>query len=162
MLSRPSRSTLEIKVGLTAEGEVRSELRSWSDCKPAHMGDNSVEAERPKRGRPRSSNSNASPQHQNTSPTKDQTTNQNKPSPNLSIQNEGGNSTRPTRSTRNPQPNYVALVSAMDFSKPPPMAPNSNVFAPHAEQKPWSASITEINAINASICRNSALTSRQY
>ena len=35
VISRPTRSTVEIKIGLTKAGEVRSELRSWADCKPA-------------------------------------------------------------------------------------------------------------------------------
>ena len=45
VLSNPSRSTVEIKAGLTAKGEIRSELRSWSDCKPAFMREDTVEVQ---------------------------------------------------------------------------------------------------------------------
>ena len=50
--SRPSGSTLEIRVGRNKDNSDRLELRAWSDCKPAYLKDGAVEAERPKRGRP--------------------------------------------------------------------------------------------------------------
>ena len=50
--SRPSRSTIEIKVGVNKQGEDRVELRSWSDAKPAYRRESIEDAVRPKRGRP--------------------------------------------------------------------------------------------------------------
>ena len=141
MLSFPSRSTVEIKAGLTAKGEVRSELRSWSDCKPAFMREDTVEASRSKRGRP----------SKESVPDKmDQ--DQNKP-----IGNDPPNlgHSRPIRSTRNQSPNYLeALVALIDFSTPPPPLPgagNSNLLPTHADHRPWSASSTELKFINQSI-----------
>ena len=53
VISRPSRTTLEIKVGVNKDGSDRTELRAWADCKQAYLRDDAVEAERPKRGRPK-------------------------------------------------------------------------------------------------------------
>ena len=59
--SRPSRSTLEIKVGVNKQGEDRVELRSWSDAKPAYRRESIEDAVRPKRGRPTNSHNTAIP-----------------------------------------------------------------------------------------------------
>ena len=111
ILSRPSRSTLEIKVGLTAKGDIRSELRAWADCKPAYMREDTVEASRPKRGRPAKNASSAS---SDTSPTSD-------------INNNIA-TTEPAES-RN-------LLSAIDFSVPPPnfRAGNSKTWQATTEE----------------------------
>ena len=50
--SRPTRSTVEIRVGRFKDNSDKLELRSWSDCKPAYLAEDAKEAERPKRGRP--------------------------------------------------------------------------------------------------------------
>ena len=50
--SRPSRSTIVIKVGLDAKGLDRLELRHISDIKVAYLRNDANIAERPKRGRP--------------------------------------------------------------------------------------------------------------
>ena len=52
VISRPSRSTLEIKVGVNKDGSDRTELRAWADCKRAYLRQDAAEASRPKRGRP--------------------------------------------------------------------------------------------------------------
>ena len=147
-------------MGVNKDLSDRTELRAWTDCKPAYRRSDE-EAERPKRGRPKADDPSdtvvditspkiASEPNQNIAP---------ETSPNLG--KVGGNATRATRSTRNPAPNYIAGI---DFSKPPPsMAPNSNSLPTPAEhtgpppfsgflqRKPWSASVMELNAINQSI-----------
>ena len=50
--NRPSRSTIEIKIGLTKAGADRIELRHISDVKIAYLREDAVVAERAKRGRP--------------------------------------------------------------------------------------------------------------
>ena len=155
ILSRPSSSTILIKVGINKDSSDRTELRHWSDVRPAYLRPDAVEAERPKRGRPKVSHPSKS--SSDTSSNQNIAETESPPAPNL----DPGNSNRPTRSTRNPAPNYIAGI---DFSKPPPsMAPNSNSLPTPAEhtgpppfsgflrQEPWSASIMELNAINASI-----------
>ena len=146
VLSRPTRSTLEIKTGLTKGGEVRSEVRAWADCKPAHRRDETIEASRPARGRPPKnpgleSDARVVTDNQNIS---DQSSNVNKVGtaeeslPQLNS-NVGGKP--PARSTRNPAPNYVdAVIASIDFSKPPPNM--------------WSASKSELIDINKSIGSN--------
>ena len=54
VLSRPNRSTIEVKVGLNKDGSQRREIRHISDVKVAHLRDGATIAERPKRGRPSS------------------------------------------------------------------------------------------------------------
>ena len=141
ILTRPNRTTVEIRAGLTKSGEVRSELRSWTDCKPANLRDGVADAERPQRGRPPkpslvpSSNTRSA---ENSLPIDTSV-----PPPNLPNSNDGGNPSRPTRSTRNPAPNYVdALVASIDFSRPPPIYPPSTT---------WTASRQELDVINRSI-----------
>ena len=139
VISNPTRSSLEIKAGLTARGEVRSEWRAWADCKPAHINEDTVEASRPKRGRP------PKPQvpSDQESPL-DPPVVTNSEAPNLPNSNDGGNSSRPTRSTRNPAPNYVdTLVASIDFSRPPPSY--------HPPSTTWTASRRELEVINRSI-----------
>ena len=160
VLSRPTRTSVVIKAGLDRFGQNREELRAWKDLKPANLRDDAVEAARPKRGRPpllqeaasSSSPSDASlPSPIDTAQSPDQNTSltdQNKSSesgntPNLTNSNEGGNSSRATRSTRNPAPNYVdALVASIDFSRPPPSCPPPTT---------WTASRQELEVINRSI-----------
>ena len=116
VINRPSRSTIEVKVGLTSSGEVRSELRSWKDCKPAYLREGAVEAQRPKRGRPIKT-----PAAEESEESKQIVTPVPEVSPNLDPGNSNRYNLRPRKST-------VAEV--------------------------WSASKSEIAAINAAISRN--------
>ena len=62
VISRPSRSTIEIEVGLNKDGSKRVELRHISDIKIAYLRDDATIATRPKRGRPpKSPNASGSP-----------------------------------------------------------------------------------------------------
>ena len=147
--SRPTRSSVVIKVGLNKSGDNRTELRAWSDLKPAHLRKDAVEAERPKRGRPskavtESAQSSPAVTEESLPPA---VSNNNKtigidtsiPPPNLPTSNRGG---RPIRSTRHPSPNYVDSV---DFSSPPPP------FAEPSFSRAWSASPADLEVINKSI-----------
>ena len=138
VLSRPSRSTLEIKVGLNKDGSFRKELRTWSDVKPAYLRENMSEASRPKRGRP-------------SKPTSDSLSNS-KSSVDASLPKSNQNNVGTNNSK---SPNSNAAVAAIDFSVPPPMerAGNSNAVATHAEPKAWSASQQDIEWLNKSISR---------
>ena len=107
-----------MKVGLTSSGEVRSELRSWKDCKPAYLREGVVEAQRPKRGRPVKNPSTAAEESEES---KQIVTPAPEVSPNLDPGNSNRYNLRPRKST-------VAEV--------------------------WSASKSEIAAINAAISRN--------
>ena len=50
--NRPTRSTIEIKIGLKADGTERKEIRHISDIKVAYLREDAKLAERPKQGRP--------------------------------------------------------------------------------------------------------------
>ena len=52
IVSRPSRSTIEVKLGLFKNGTLRTQIYHWHSCKVAAMRDGDHEAERPKLGRP--------------------------------------------------------------------------------------------------------------
>ena len=124
VLSRPSRSTLQIKTGLTRSGEIRSELRSWSDCKPAYRRDETLEASKPTRGRP--------PKQP--------------PEPPLPAQVEQN---KTNIDDDPPFHGFGQPIASLDFSKPPPGydAGNSNKW----NSKPWSASVSEIENLNKMI-----------
>ena len=49
--SRPSRSTVQVRVGSFADGSPRHQVFHWSLCKIAHMRDGALEGSRPKLGR---------------------------------------------------------------------------------------------------------------
>ena len=140
VINRPTRSTLIIKVGVNKDLSDRVELRAWADVKPAYLKNDTVDAARPKLGRPPKpgtddvdeSSRDVSEESLPPDDTPNLEQNKNKNS------NVGGNSSRPPRSTRNPAPNYVASVN---FSKPPPKFPMMS----------WSASSLELEEINRSI-----------
>ena len=172
ILSRPTRSTIIVKVGTNKNNQDRTELRHWLDVKSAYLREGAQDAERPKRGRPPkvvvppNSDPSPTPEDDNghiidSSTASDQNKSDEAPSTNLDLSqpfhgfatqspnivnsNEGGSpSSRSVRSTRNQSPNYVdALVASIDFSKPPPDV--------SSRARTWTASETELNAINNSI-----------
>ena len=52
IVSRPSRSTIQVKVGMFKSGEPRLLVFHWSSCKVANLRSEAQEASRPKLGRP--------------------------------------------------------------------------------------------------------------
>ena len=51
IMSRPSRSQIEVRVGSFADGTPRLVTFNWQSCKPAHMRENASESSRPNIGR---------------------------------------------------------------------------------------------------------------
>ena len=51
VLSRPTRTTVEVKIGAYKHGEPRSLTYHWTSCKPAHMREGAAEGRRPMLGR---------------------------------------------------------------------------------------------------------------
>ena len=52
VISRPSRSTVQVRLGSYVDWSPRLQTYNWQSCKVAHMRPEAQEAERPKRGRP--------------------------------------------------------------------------------------------------------------
>ena len=141
IISRPSRSTIEVRIGSFADGRPRLQTYSWASCKIAHLRPDATLGQRPKLGRP-----SASSEVPNSTEVVDDATGglnvnnalnrnsnvgrENEPEPasqtdvnnSLPAQPEIG---RPVRSTRNPNPLYVDAIC-----------------------RPWSASQTEIHELN--------------
>ena len=118
IFSRPSRSTVQIKVGTFADGRDRLSVFHWSSCKVAHMREDAEVASRPKLGRKPTERPDPP------SPVADNKVNNmaddavDAVSPNsqqierAKIQTAAATpARRSTRSTRNPNPYYVDAVS---------------------------------------------------
>ena len=164
VISRPSPTTVEIKVGQNKDNSNRTEIRHWSQCKEAHLRDDATEALRPKRGRPRK----PPPSDDVVSPT---STSSQTPTTSTDTSVDQNKQSDPPNSNYNLRTrgkiNYASAidVTTIDFSKPPP-AGNSKILATHAEpisvtgpppyggflqNEAWSASQHDLNIINASI-----------
>ena len=52
ILDRPSKSTIKIKTGTHPDGSVREEVQHWQNARPAYVGADIPDANRPKLGRP--------------------------------------------------------------------------------------------------------------
>ena len=96
-------STIEVKTGTFKNKTPRLEIHSWNNAKPAYMGEDSVEAARPKLGRPPKI-SDDSEIDKNDSPAT------------LQIEDNSENS-KPTRVTRNPHPQYVWSATTADIAQ---------------------------------------------
>ena len=135
VISRPSRSTIEIKVGLNKDGSDRREIRHISDIKVAYLRDDAVIASRPKRGRPPKAPTTASSKN-STSPDSEENKNKNDAntkafsSPNLDD---------------DPPFHGFGTQAAIDFQDPK-RARNSNA---------WQATAEDLRKINQSIQRGS-------
>ena len=127
IVSRPSRSQVQVKVGTYANGTDRLQVFHRSACKVAHMRDDAVEASRPQLGRKRAqpvepqpevpdspsvSNNNKMSADGRASTSRPKQTNQP-----AKIQTEFSNEElfsaarrNPSRSTRNPAPYYVESI----------------------------------------------------
>ena len=72
VMSRPSRSQVEVRVGSYANGDPRLVTFHWSSCKPAHMREDAEEGSRPNIGRrPNPTTPNASLTSKQTAPVDD-------------------------------------------------------------------------------------------
>ena len=120
--SRPSRTTVEVRVGSYADGSPRLQVFNWSLCKIAHMRPDAEEASRPKLGRrpdPQAPQNKLSKPSTNLADANmadsDATGFEKEESGGAKIQNgqpatSHASTSRPTRSTRNPNPQYVDAV----------------------------------------------------
>ena len=70
IISRPSNTTVKVRVGYTKSGEAREEVHHWENCRIANLRPNQDVAERPKRGRPShaEAKTNTDAQNSNSSP----------------------------------------------------------------------------------------------
>ena len=147
VVSRPSRSTVQIQVGLSAKGEPRYETRSWRDLKVASKDPEAKDAERPRKGRPKKKSSSKpdSKEGVNTTLPVNNAPNSNE-EPSINSPPIGDSSVehnREVRSTRNPNPKYIEGVVS---TGPPLLTP----FAP-IMQKAWSASPMDLDILNRQI-----------
>ena len=139
IVSRPSRSQVQVRVGSFANGLPRLLTYHWSACKPAHMREGASEGTRPKLGRPSRPQSPPAQLDKSgevphpppklrpvASPTNTLLSKQNNrqangavfPSPSSQpVESVGAKiqtslNERPQRSTRNPNPRYVNAIAA--------------------------------------------------
>ena len=128
IVSRPSRSQVEVRIGSYVTGEPRLATYHWSSCKVAHMRESASEGSRPKLGRPsKTSASSAESAELDPKPPPSSTADdelihasgQNKPvvvSPSASSKQSTSTakiqtSSRPVRSSRNPNPHYIDAMA---------------------------------------------------
>ena len=126
IVSRPSRSTITVKIGMFANGEPRLLTLHWSSCKVAHMREGAESGSRPNLGRRPGQASTSSPSHSSIHTEPDQEfpnpphdavkqvfapNNNNKDAVGSNRSNDGAKiqtrQTRSSRSTRNPNPIYT-------------------------------------------------------
>ena len=120
--SRPSRSQVKVRVGSYANGEPRFLTLHWSSCKIAHLREGSGEASRNPLGRPKSVNVDADspvgpdPQIELTAkPESNSNAEVNKAAGAAASTSEAAKiqtRSRPLRTTRNPNPNYISYIAA--------------------------------------------------
>ena len=121
IVSRPSRSQVEVRVGSFASGAPRLQTYSWSSCKVAHLRQGQPEGSRPALGRkpnPKPPTSNVDTPTSVTNATDRVVNNSERgkiqmPSetvaanPIVTLESESG---RPRRSTRNQNPRYIDAI----------------------------------------------------
>ena len=133
MVSRPSRTQVQVKIGAYANGEPRLAIYNWSSCKIAHLREGFTEGARPQLGRRPARPSDSTPQNKltenrsalggfkqrspevdpldaaNTSAAEDfeRGNFQTSLTPNSTLPRPEPNRSRPVRTTRNKNPHYV-------------------------------------------------------
>ena len=111
IISRPSRSQVEVRIGSYASGAPRLQTYSWESCKIAHLRADAKPASRPNLGRK------PAPQQDTSKKTTSDITQQETMTISADkVQTStpvlDSSSTRPPRSTRNPNPQYVHSLVA--------------------------------------------------
>ena len=130
VIDRPSRSTVKIRVGFFVNGAERHQIRHWRDLKVAHMrSEDTMEAARPKLGRPKKSPQATSPSSEADNKIGPASTPNDALDINKTEPAEIQTNKRPVRSTRNHNPQYIDSL-----------VPSS-----------WTANKEELAAINYSI-----------
>ena len=119
IVSRPSRSTVQLRLGSYANGVPRLQEYHWSSCKVAHLRDGAPDGQRPNLGRPKTK---PDPQQKEFSSDSTDSIDETggvdqiqEPSPQKPDSPESsqtpGCPARPVRSTRNPSPRYVDVLT---------------------------------------------------
>ena len=142
---------MTIKVGLNKDGSNRTELRSWGDVQVAYRRDSTVEASRPKRGRP------SKPQKPDTESEVVTQVHQN--SQPLNVNNDGTSDVNKEIEISQPFHGFPTQLATIDFSVPPPSytrRENSNHDRHNAEVTPrteryWIPSQDELAELNRRI-----------
>ena len=112
VIEKISRSQIRIKIGLSKEGNIRSEVRRLHDVKPANMAEGAPDAERPRRGRkPRLPPPEPTTKLTSEADNENNSTGVNKqedpPNSNESMESHTSPTTRPKRASRNQNPQYI-------------------------------------------------------
>ena len=105
VISRPSRSTVQLRIGSYANGTPRLQVYHWSSCKIAHRREDAKDGERPKLGRRPDPDS---PPAKTDDPVSEPSLSPEPPAP----EPPALSSTRPARSTRNHNPQYVSSITS--------------------------------------------------
>ena len=157
--SRPSRSTVQLEVGVYNNGEKRFEIRHLNDLRLAHPESLAAEASRPKLGRPSSrSNGQNTTDRQSLQPTRSNNFST-APEPPVSLPSSKSKQAAGPAATVAMNPNINHETSTSDSRVPASARPvrttrNPSPYYVDASQwspKPWSASPGEIAALNAAI-----------
>ena len=111
VVSRPSRTTVQVRIGSFVSGEPRLQTYNWAQCKVAHMREGAPDGQRPRLGRkPASKNENPPDMNSNSvpdpssPPTSKQLT---CPSQNVNKKSPAKIQTCDTLSDKAPHPDYV-------------------------------------------------------
>ena len=124
IVSRPSRSTIEVRIGSFANGNPRLQVYNWNTCRVAHLREGAEVGQRPQLGRPpkvpqplpsiQPDTTVPDDVPEPTEPENDATESpvvKSKQNTRGKIQNdETASNSRPVRATRNPHPNYVDSI----------------------------------------------------
>ena len=114
---RPTRSTLQVRLGSFVDGSPRLQVYNWESCKIAHLRPGAQEAERPKLGRPAAVPDAApTPTSEGPDPSEKQATRLSSrlittETQAVSAPSRARNNTRPARSSRNQNPSYVDYIA---------------------------------------------------
>ena len=126
IISRPTKSTVQVRLGSYVDGSPRLQVYSWASCKPAHMRPGDKEYERPKLGRP-PTNSSGGPKPTDSSISSESSQEVNNQGTLHSTRNKRDNiqtlltsdtdpaahrhNPRPARSSRNQNPAYIDYLA---------------------------------------------------
>ena len=144
IISRPTQSTIKVKVGTFVNGAENLQVHHWSNLKPATVREDTPEAEMPKRGRP----AKTSPPTEVRSSTESAAANEG--ARKEKRQKVNNPPTRWSERLRNKSHETSSLECQQPTSNPRD-AGNSNLASQQVASltsRPWSASKTEIQNLN--------------
>ena len=171
IVSRPSRSTITVRVGSFVDGRPRLQTYNWNLAKIAHLRDDAECGERPKLGRPAAARSNKEervpdpPDIQSSNPSDSVPSSISKQTPPNSAERGKIQTSFNTLSGKPPHPDYIRrgpLITEEMFNKwtpellgidPKTTRPTRTTRNPNPRyvdsiHRPWSASVEEINLLN--------------